>query len=140
LLLHPSLPEFSRKTEPARSPLRVPFVNVLCCARSRQNLARTHRSLHCGDSVRLQCYFHRLDETRQHACLWWLCKNSEMAFTEGNHILPAPRFLNRLAIACQDMGWKRRPFYVFFTPQRFDTAKVHNGPGPRAPAATQQSP
>jgi hypothetical protein len=21
-------------------------------------------------------------------------------------------------------GWKRRPFYVFFTPQRFDTAKT----------------
>ena len=34
----------------------------------------------------------------------WPCKNSERAFTEGNHVLPAPRFPSRLAIAWQNIG------------------------------------
>jgi hypothetical protein len=57
------------------------------------------------------------------------CKNSERAFTEGNHVLQAPRFPNRLAIALPGhWGWKRRPFYVFFTPLRLDTAKTQSSP------------
>jgi hypothetical protein len=28
----------------------------------------------------------------------------------------------------QDWGWKEGPFYVFFTPQRFDTAKTASSP------------
>jgi hypothetical protein len=37
-------------------------------------------------------------------------------------------------------GWKRRPFYVFFTPQRFDTAKTRCRPGWLTAIAVQQRP
>src|SRR5215510_3575402 len=33
----------------------------------------------------------------------WVCKNYERAFTEGNRVLPAPRFPSRRAIACGDI-------------------------------------
>ncbi len=31
-----------------------------------------------------------------------------------------------LPLLARILDWKRRPFYVFFTPQRFDTAKTHS--------------
>src|SRR5499427_9349902 len=34
----------------------------------------------------------------------WLCENSERAFTEGNRVLPAPRFPCCLATARDDIG------------------------------------
>src|SRR5262249_14386516 len=34
----------------------------------------------------------------------WLCENSERAFTEGNRVLPAPRFPCCLATARNDIG------------------------------------
>jgi hypothetical protein len=32
-----------------------------------------------------------------------------------------------LPLLAKTLGWKRRPFYVVFTPQRFDTAKTRSG-------------
>ena len=43
--------------------------------------------------------------------------------------------------SCQSLpghwGWKRRPFYMFFTPQRFDTAKTQCRLRRRGHAAAQ---
>lgn len=36
-----------------------------------------------------------------------------------------PQFPSRIAIALGTLGWRERPFYVFLTLQRFDTAKTH---------------
>jgi hypothetical protein len=46
-------------------------------------------------------------------------KNSERALTEGNHVPPAPA-VSESSCHCLPgyWGWKRRPFYVFFTPRR----------------------
>src|SRR5262245_11362247 len=35
---------------------------------------------------------------------FWLCENSERAFTEGNRVLPAPRFPCCLATVHNDIG------------------------------------
>src|SRR5215510_4466768 len=66
----------------------------------------------------------------------WLCENSGRAFTEGNRVLPAPRFPSRLLLLARTLGWKRKSFCAFFAPQRFDTAKTHSCPSRHELAAS----
>jgi hypothetical protein len=53
--------------------------------------------------------------------------------------LLAPRLPRRLGIACQDIGLEKKAVLVFFTPQRFDTAKTHSRPWQCTPRSMQPS-
>ena len=48
-------------------------------------------------------------------------------------------FLAVLPLLARTSGWKRRPFYVFFTHQRFDTAKTRCRLGRQVSVAAQHS-